>query len=92
VAPAVARAGLWYTTGPANFCVVLVFAASAAADRQGRVMGNNQALMVAAETLSASAGGALAAIRVPLPLIAAGALFLLAALLRASPGAPPRAD
>ncbi len=50
-------------------------------ERQGRVLGNNQALQVGAESLSAVAGGAMAALFVPLPLIAFGGLLIGCALL-----------
>lgn len=59
---------------------------SNATDRaeQGRVMGNNQALQVAAEALSGLAAGFLAAILVKLPLFVLGAIAILAAILVAA--------
>lgn len=59
---------------------------STATDRaeQGRVMGNNQALQVAAEALSGLAAGLLAAIVVKLPLLALGAVSIIAAILAAA--------
>jgi predicted MFS family arabinose efflux permease len=50
-------------------------------DQQGRVMGNNQALQVGAEALSAIVGGLLAAIMMKLSLIVLAAVAILAALL-----------
>ncbi len=50
-------------------------------ERQGRVMGNNQALQVGAESLSAVIGGALAAASIPLPLIVFGILLMAAGAL-----------
>jgi len=46
---------------------------------QGRVMGNNQALQVGAESLSGILGGLLAAIMVKLSLIVLGAIAIVAA-------------
>lgn len=59
---------------------------SNAADRteQGRVMGNNQALQVAAEALSGLAAGLLAAIVVKLPLFVLGVIAIAAAALVAA--------
>lgn len=50
-------------------------------ERQGRVLGNNLALQVSAEAISASAGGFLAALLVPLPLVVYGAIAILGGLL-----------
>src|SRR5436190_13487345 len=81
---------LWFTAGPVCLIGTLTLSACAAilanavtADRQGRVMGNNQALQVGAEALSAIFGGALAAILVPLPLVVFGVLLIGAGLLLA---------
>jgi hypothetical protein len=46
-------------------------------------MGNNQALQVGAESLSAAIGGALAGILIPLPLVAFGILLIGAGLVLA---------
>jgi hypothetical protein len=46
-------------------------------------MGNNQALQVGAESLSAAIGGALAGILIPVPLIAFGVLLMGAGLVLA---------
>ena len=48
-------------------------------DDQGRVMGNNQALQVGAESLSGVVGGLLAAVMVKLSLIVLGAIAIVAA-------------
>lgn len=49
--------------------------------RQGAVMGNNQALQVGAQAAGAAAGGLLASLFVPLPLIVFGALVIASALV-----------
>jgi hypothetical protein len=46
-------------------------------------MGNNQALQVGAESLSAAIGGALAGILIPLPLVVFGILLIGAGLVLA---------
>jgi len=46
-------------------------------------MGNNQALQVGAESLSAAIGGALAGILIPLPLVGFGILLIGAGLVLA---------
>jgi MFS family permease len=86
---------LWFTAGPVCLIGTLTLSACAAilanavsADRQGRVMGNNQALQVGAEALSAMLGGALAAIVVPLPPIVFGVLLIGAGLLLAGARVP----
>ena len=50
-------------------------------DRQGRVLGNNLALQVGAESIGAAIGGFLAAIFVPLPILTFGVATILGALL-----------
>ncbi|MEM9252176.1 MAG: MFS transporter [Planctomycetota bacterium] len=50
----------------------------AAGDRQGHVMGNNQALQVGGEAGGAALGGALAALWMPLPLLVFGGLVVVA--------------
>jgi uncharacterized membrane protein YfcA len=60
-----------------------VLSNAVSAERQGRVMGNNQALQVGAESLSAAIGGALAGILIPLPLVAFGILLIGAGLVLA---------
>jgi predicted MFS family arabinose efflux permease len=80
--------GLWpvlFLTGAAlavclPSCATLLSNAAGAAD-QGLVMGNNQALQVAAEALSGLAAGLLAAVVVKLPLLVLGATSIAAALL-----------
>lgn len=79
---------IWITAGLTTLIGTLVLAAcptilsnQVSAERQGRVMGNNQALQVGAESLSAVIGGALAAISIPLPLIVFGVLLVAAGAL-----------
>jgi len=50
-------------------------------DRQGSVMGNNQALFVGGEAIGAFTGGLLASLFIPLPIIVFGILSILAGLL-----------
>jgi hypothetical protein len=78
---------IWITGGLTTLIGTLALAAcptvlsnAVSAERQGRVMGNNQALQVGAESLSAAIGGALAGIVIPLPLIAFGILLIAAGL------------
>ena len=54
---------------------------SASQDEQGKVMGNNQSVLVGAEALSGLIGGLLAAIMVKLSLVALGVIAILSALL-----------
>jgi hypothetical protein len=91
---------IWITAGLTTLIGTLALAACptmlsnlVSSERQGRVMGNNQALQVGAESLSAAIGGALAAIVIPLPLVAFGILLIAVGLLLAvraisSPTAP----
>lgn len=84
------EASYWFTAGPATVFLVLTMAACSAylsglvsGERQGRVLGNNLAIQVGAESLSALLGGFLAAMLIPLPLLtygivaAAGGLLLI---------------
>ena len=78
----------WFTAGPAAFITVMAIAACGTylstlvgGDRQGRVLGNNLALQVGAESLSALLGGFLAAILIPLPLITYGIVAVIGGLL-----------
>lgn len=82
---------LWFTAAPCSLIGTLTLASCAAilansvdGDREGRVMGNNQALQVGAEGIGAIAGGVLAAILVPLPLMVFGVLLILTGLLLSS--------
>jgi predicted MFS family arabinose efflux permease len=79
---------LWFTAGATSFVAVLLLSTCAvmlsnatSADRQGSVMGNNAALMVASQALSSVGGGLLAAVWVPFPLVVAGGLFMATALM-----------
>ncbi|WP_407158504.1 MFS transporter [Bradyrhizobium sp. STM 3557] len=74
---------IWITGGLTTMMGTIALAAcptilsnAVSSERQGRVMGNNQALQVGAESLSAMIGGALAAVTIPLPLVAFG-IFLI---------------
>ncbi len=78
----------WFTAGPAAFITVMAVAGCGAylstlvsSARQGRVLGNNLALQVGAESISAALGGFIAAILIPLPLIVYGALAVVGGLL-----------
>jgi MFS family permease len=78
----------WFTAGPASFVCVLTIAACGSylstligPERQGRVLGNNLALQVGAESLSALFGGFLAAVLIPLPLITYGLVAVFGGLL-----------
>jgi len=78
----------WFTAGPASFVLVMTVAGCGAylstlvgPERQGRVLGNNLALQVGAESLSAIIGGFLAAILIPLPLITYGIIAVIGGLL-----------
>jgi DHA1 family tetracycline resistance protein-like MFS transporter len=70
-------------------CATLLSLSVGEAD-QGRVMGNNQALQVGAESLSGILGGLLAAVMVKLSLIALGAVAIAAAGLLALTCRPVR--
>jgi hypothetical protein len=79
---------LLFTAGPTSLVVTLTVLACAALlfgsvtqERQGSVMGNNQALQVGAESLGVRIAGLLAAIVVKLPLPVFGGVLILAALL-----------
>ena len=79
---------IWLTGGLTTLLGTLALSAcptilanAVSAERQGRVMGNNQALQVGAESLSAAIGGALAGILIPLPLVAFGVLLIGAGLM-----------
>jgi DHA1 family tetracycline resistance protein-like MFS transporter len=81
---------IWITGGLTTFMGTLALAScptllanAVSAERQGRVMGNNQALQVGAESLSAVIGGGLAGLLVALPLLAFGILLIAAATLLA---------
>lgn len=78
----------WFTAGPATIFLVMTMAACSAyisglvsGERQGRVLGNNLAIQVGAESLSALLGGFLAAYLIPLPLLTYGLVAVLGGLL-----------
>jgi DHA1 family tetracycline resistance protein-like MFS transporter len=79
---------LWITAGPCCLIATLTLAScatllsnSVAPERQGSVMGNNQALQVGAEAVGALVGGLLAAVVATLPLIAFGILLVAGGLM-----------
>ena len=79
---------IWFTSIPAFFILVWAISACGAyistlvtPERQGRVLGNNLALQVGAESLGAALGGFLAAIYVPLPILTYGVAAILGGLL-----------
>jgi MFS family permease len=78
----------WFTAGPASLVLAMTVAGCGAylstlvgSERQGRVLGNNLAIQVGAESLSAVLGGFLAALLIPLPLIVYGAIAVIGGLL-----------
>jgi DHA1 family tetracycline resistance protein-like MFS transporter len=78
----------WFTAGPATIFLVMTMAACSAyisglvsGERQGRVLGNNLAIQVGAESMSALVGGFLAAMLIPLPLLTYGIVAVLGGLL-----------
>gem|GEM_PF-591321 len=91
---------LWFTAPPCSLIGTLTLASCAAilansveGDREGRVMGNNQALQVGAEGIGAVLGGVLAAVMVALPLMVFGVLLILTgALLSTLPRTAPVAS
>ena len=85
---------IWLTAGLTTLTGTMALAAcptilsnAVSMDRQGRVLGNNQALQVGAELLSALIGGGLAAIAIPLPLVVFGVFLIFCGLLL-RPNAP----
>jgi MFS family permease len=83
------RLSLWFTLGLTALALAVCLPSCAAMlslaaedSEQGRAMGNNQSMQVGAEALTGLAGGALAALRVKLPLLVfAGAAVVGSALL-----------
>ena len=57
--------------------IAAMISSAVGAQRQGRVMGNNQAIQVGAEGLSGILGGLVAAIAIWLPLVALGAIAIV---------------
>lgn len=79
---------IWFTSIPAFF--ILMWAISACGtyistlvgpERQGRVLGNNLALQVGAESIGAALGGFLAAIFVPLSVVTYGVAIIIGSLI-----------
>jgi DHA1 family tetracycline resistance protein-like MFS transporter len=67
---------MWAISGCGTYLSTLV-----SAERQGRVLGNNLAIQVGAESLGAAIGGFLAAILIPLPILTYGVVTILGGLL-----------
>jgi predicted MFS family arabinose efflux permease len=79
---------LWITAGPCCLIATLTLASCAtllsnavAPERQGSVMGNNQAMQVGAEAAGALVGGLLAAVVATLPLLTFGILLVAGGLM-----------
>jgi DHA1 family tetracycline resistance protein-like MFS transporter len=79
---------LVFTAGPTSLIGTLTLASCAtllssavSGDRQGRVMGNNQALQVGAEAAGAALGGVIAGINIAVPLVAFGLVLVIAGLM-----------
>ncbi|MDF1760784.1 MAG: MFS transporter [Coxiellaceae bacterium] len=79
---------LWLTLFLAGFAVALCMPNASSflshhvsADQQGSVMGNNQAVQVASESVSGLFGGLVAAIIIPLPLIVLAVCALLGVVI-----------
>jgi len=88
---------IWFTSIPAFFILVWAISACGAyisnlanQERQGRVLGNNLALQVGAESIGAAIGGFLAAIFVPLPILVYGVVTILGGLLLITYKTPSR--
>ena len=71
--------GVFQAIAVGTCCAVLSTRVSA--ERQGSVMGNNQALFVGGEALGAFSGGVIASFFIPLPLVVFGILSIFAGLL-----------
>jgi MFS family permease len=85
------RHSLWVTAGPCCFISSFTLASCATLlsnavppERQGSVMGNNQALQVGAEAAGALVGGLLAAVDVTVPLVSFGILLVVGGLMLVS--------
>lgn len=75
---------IWLTYGIAVLPTVMLLTTCtswlsdhATREEQGQVLGNNQALLVLGESLSAAVGGLIAAIMIPLPVVVMGSILLL---------------
>ena len=78
---------MWAISGSGSYLSNLV-----SSERQGRVLGNNLAIQVGAESIGAGIGGILAAILVPLPLITYGVIIALGGLLLITYKKPKESD
>jgi len=79
---------IWFTSIPSLFIIMWAISACGAyistlvgPERQGRVLGNNLALQVGAESLGAALGGFLAAIFVPLSVVTYGVAIIIGSLI-----------
>jgi len=100
VAVPASRIWLWATIGPSSCLLSLCLSATAAllansvpAEKEGQVMGNNEALQDAAEAAGSAAAGSLGAISAGLPLVVYGGLVMVGAGFLArfrSPAPQPR--
>ncbi len=79
---------IWITSIPSFFILMWAISACGAyistlvgPERQGRVLGNNLALQVGAESIGAALGGFLAAIFVPLSVVTYGVAIILGSLI-----------
>lgn len=79
---------IWLTYGLAVIPTVMALptcttwlSQHASSYEQGQVLGNNQALLVLGESSSAAAGGLIAAISTPLPLVTMGIILLITGML-----------
>ena len=79
---------IWFTSIPSFFIIMWAISACGAyistlvgPERQGRVLGNNLALQVGAESLGAALGGFLAAIFVPLSVVTYGVAIIIGSLI-----------
>lgn len=79
---------IWLTFGIAVIPTVMALptctawlSQHAAADEQGQVLGNNQALLVLGESTSAAFGGLIASLWIPLPVIFMAAILLMVGMM-----------
>jgi len=82
------EASIFFTAGSSGIFQAIAIGACCAmlstrvsGERQGSVMGNNQALFVGGEAIGAFSGGLLASFYIPLPIIVFGILSVIAGLL-----------
>lgn len=78
---------IWFTFGAAVIPTIMALplcttwlSEKVSPQQQGQVLGNNQALLVLGESTSAAAGGLIAALFIPLPIMVNGIILMLAGL------------